>query len=74
MTAARAVPEGIGAGRAREVQGANLVMLDGLGHMPMEEDPSRCVAPVVAFPRGGVSRRTQSATLAAIAYGLKLIV
>ena len=36
-----------------DIPGAKLVMLDGLGHVPMEEDPARSVAPVVAFLHGG---------------------
>lgn len=36
---------------ARDIPGAKLVTLDGLGHVPMEEDPARSVAPVVAFLR-----------------------
>jgi pimeloyl-ACP methyl ester carboxylesterase len=34
---------------AHDLPGARLVTLDGLGHVPMEEDPARSVAPVVAF-------------------------
>lgn len=36
---------------AREIPGAKLVILDGLGHVPMEEDPARSVAEVIAFLR-----------------------
>lgn len=35
----------------RDIPGARLVMLEGLGHVPMEEDPSRSAAPVLAFLR-----------------------
>lgn len=31
------------------IAGSELVVLDGLGHMPQEEDPSRSVAPVTRF-------------------------
>jgi pimeloyl-ACP methyl ester carboxylesterase len=31
------------------IAGSQLVVLDGLGHIPMEEDPARSVAPVRAF-------------------------
>ena len=31
------------------IPGSKLVMLDGLGHVPMEEDPAASVAPVLAF-------------------------
>jgi pimeloyl-ACP methyl ester carboxylesterase len=34
---------------AREIPGARIIVLDGLGHMPMEEDPQRSAAPVAAF-------------------------
>ena len=36
---------------AREIPGARIIMLDGLGHVPMEEDAARSVAPVAAFLR-----------------------
>jgi pimeloyl-ACP methyl ester carboxylesterase len=36
---------------ARDIPGARLITLDGLGHVPMEEDPIRSVAPVLAFLR-----------------------
>jgi pimeloyl-ACP methyl ester carboxylesterase len=35
-----------------DIPGAKLVTLDGLGHVPMEEDPARSVAPVITFLRG----------------------
>ena len=35
-----------------EIRGSRLVILDGLGHVPMEEDPARSVAPVVDFLAG----------------------
>jgi pimeloyl-ACP methyl ester carboxylesterase len=35
----------------REIPGARLVTLEGLGHVPMEEDPARSVAPVLVFLR-----------------------
>ena len=31
------------------IAGSQLVMLDGLGHVPQEEDPARSVAPVMTF-------------------------
>jgi pimeloyl-ACP methyl ester carboxylesterase len=34
---------------AHDIPGAKLVQLEGLGHVPMEEDPERSVAPVLAF-------------------------
>jgi len=34
------------------IAGSKLVMLDGLGHVPMEEDPAASVAPVKAFIDG----------------------
>jgi pimeloyl-ACP methyl ester carboxylesterase len=33
----------------RAIPGAELVILDGLGHVPMEEDPARSIAPARAF-------------------------
>jgi pimeloyl-ACP methyl ester carboxylesterase len=36
---------------AHDIPGAKLVVLDRLGHVPMEEDPARSVAPVIAFLR-----------------------
>ena len=34
---------------ARDIPGAELVMYDDLGHIPMEEDPARTVRDVEAF-------------------------
>jgi pimeloyl-ACP methyl ester carboxylesterase len=34
-----------------EIPGSRLVMLDGLGHVPMEEDPARSLAPVLELLR-----------------------
>jgi len=31
------------------IPGSRVVMLDGLGHVPMEEDPARSIAPVRQF-------------------------
>jgi pimeloyl-ACP methyl ester carboxylesterase len=36
---------------AHDIPGARLITFDGLGHMPMEEDPQRTVAPVLTFLR-----------------------
>ncbi len=33
----------------RDISGSKLVLLDGLGHLPQEEDAARSVAPVAAF-------------------------
>ncbi len=33
----------------RDIAGSKLVLLDGLGHLPQEEDAARSVAPVAAF-------------------------
>jgi pimeloyl-ACP methyl ester carboxylesterase len=40
-----------------EIPGSRLVVLDGLGHVPMEEDPARSVQPVLEFLRQPVSAR-----------------
>jgi pimeloyl-ACP methyl ester carboxylesterase len=34
---------------AGDIQGARVVVLDGLGHVPHEEDPARSLAPVLEF-------------------------
>jgi pimeloyl-ACP methyl ester carboxylesterase len=34
---------------AADIRGARLVVFDGLGHVPQEEDPARTVAAVIAF-------------------------
>jgi pimeloyl-ACP methyl ester carboxylesterase len=47
----RWIPSANGEHLARDIAGARLIMLDGLGHVPMEEDPERSVAPVLAFLR-----------------------
>lgn len=41
---------------AHDIAGAKLVMLDGLGHVPMEEDPAASVAPVRAFLASALPR------------------
>ncbi|RVU46590.1 alpha/beta fold hydrolase [Rubrivivax rivuli] len=45
----RLVPPSVGQDFARRIAGSRLVLLDGLGHVPQEEDPARSVAPVKAF-------------------------
>jgi pimeloyl-ACP methyl ester carboxylesterase len=47
----RWIPPANAARLARDITGAQVVMLDGLGHVPMEEDPQRSVAPVITFLR-----------------------
>jgi pimeloyl-ACP methyl ester carboxylesterase len=37
---------------AHDIPGAHLIMLDGLGHIPMEENPKASVTPVAAFLHG----------------------
>jgi pimeloyl-ACP methyl ester carboxylesterase len=34
---------------AGDLQGARIIVLDGLGHVPQEEDPARSLAPVLGF-------------------------
>ncbi len=45
----RLIPPAIGREFQRQIKGSQLVVLDGLGHVPQEEDPARSVAPVKAF-------------------------
>jgi pimeloyl-ACP methyl ester carboxylesterase len=47
-----------------DIPGSQLVVLDGLGHVPMEEDPARSLAPVKAFleqHRAGGGKHAQQA-------------
>ena len=48
----RMVPAPHAADYARELPVSRTVVLPGLGHVPMEEDPARSLAPVVAFLDG----------------------
>jgi pimeloyl-ACP methyl ester carboxylesterase len=45
----RMVPAAHAADYARVLRESRTVVLPGLGHVPMEEDPARSVAPVIAF-------------------------
>ena len=45
----RMVPAAHAADYARELRDSRTVVLPGLGHVPMEEDPARALAPVRAF-------------------------
>ena len=45
----RLIPLGHAARFGRDIPGAQVVVLDGLGHVPQEEDPARSLAPVLAF-------------------------
>ena len=45
----RMVPAAHAADYARELPDSRTVVLPGLGHVPMEEDPPRALAPVQAF-------------------------
>jgi pimeloyl-ACP methyl ester carboxylesterase len=45
----RLVPPSVGQDFARRIAGSQLVMLEGLGHVPQEEDPARSLAPVKTF-------------------------
>ena len=45
----RLLPPPLGERFAREIPGARLVLLQGLGHMPQEEDPGRSLAEVRRF-------------------------
>lgn len=48
----RMVPAAHAADYARELPDSRTVVLPGLGHVPMEEDPPRALAPVTAFLGG----------------------
>jgi pimeloyl-ACP methyl ester carboxylesterase len=45
----RLLPPALGERFARDIPGARLVVLEGLGHMPQEEDPGRTLAQVRRF-------------------------
>jgi pimeloyl-ACP methyl ester carboxylesterase len=45
---------------ARDIPGARYVVLDGLGHTPMEEDPAVSLAPVLEFLRQGASGKAET--------------
>jgi pimeloyl-ACP methyl ester carboxylesterase len=45
----RLIPAATAQQFARDIRGAQVVVFDGLGHVPHEEDPARTVAAVVAF-------------------------
>lgn len=45
----RLIPPAVGRDFARRIAGSQLVVLDGLGHVPQEEDPVRSLQPVKAF-------------------------
>jgi pimeloyl-ACP methyl ester carboxylesterase len=45
----RLIPPTVGEEFERLIKGSQRVVLDGLGHVPQEEDPARSVAPVKVF-------------------------
>ena len=45
----RLIPLSVGKALARRLPQAQLVVFDGLGHVPQEEDPARSLVPVKAF-------------------------
>jgi pimeloyl-ACP methyl ester carboxylesterase len=45
----RLIPPALGERFKSDIAGSRLVVLDGLGHVPQEEDPAASVAPVKAF-------------------------
>jgi pimeloyl-ACP methyl ester carboxylesterase len=49
----RMVPAANAGDYQRELRDSRLVMLPGIGHVPMEEDPARALVPVRDFLRGG---------------------
>ncbi|HET9208473.1 MAG TPA: alpha/beta fold hydrolase [Burkholderiaceae bacterium] len=48
----RLIPPALGERFKRDIAGSRLVVLDGLGHVPQEEDAAASVAPVKAFLSG----------------------
>ena len=48
----RLIPPAAGRQFQQMIAGSRLVMLEGLGHVPQEEDPARSVAPVKDFLQG----------------------
>jgi pimeloyl-ACP methyl ester carboxylesterase len=66
----RLVPPSVGEDFARRIAGSRLVVLDGLGHVPHEEDPARTLAEVQRFlgslqPAAGTMPAPESATAVA---------
>jgi pimeloyl-ACP methyl ester carboxylesterase len=49
----RLIPPVLGERFKSDIAGSRLVVLDGLGHVPQEEDAAASVAPVKAFLSGG---------------------
>lgn len=49
----RLIPLEFGERFAREIRGSRLVVFDGLGHVPHEEDPARTVEAALSFIRSG---------------------
>jgi pimeloyl-ACP methyl ester carboxylesterase len=47
----RLIPPELARRFERDIEGAQVVMFEGLGHVPQEEDPETTVAPVVALLR-----------------------
>ena len=45
----RIIPPTVAQRFARDIPGAQVLLFDGLGHVPQEEDPARTVAAVKAF-------------------------
>ena len=48
----RLIPPALGERFKRDIAGSRLVVLDGLGHVPQEEDAAASVTPVKAFLSG----------------------
>ncbi len=66
----RLVPLAVGREFERRIPGSRLVVLDGLGHVPQEEDPARSVAPVLAFLGLAAPAAGATAPAAAAAVGV----
>jgi pimeloyl-ACP methyl ester carboxylesterase len=56
----RLIPPLLGERFKSDIAGSRLVVLDGLGHVPQEEDPAASVAPVRAFLGAVTSSRTSA--------------
>ena len=53
----RLIPPALAERFKRDITGSRLILLDGLGHVPQEEDPGASVAPVRAFLSGSGEAR-----------------
>lgn len=61
----RLIPPSLGARFASEIKGSTLVVFDGLGHVPHEEDPATTVAAVQRFLAAATTTTTTTTTTTA---------